>query len=129
MLPDSMSALKVHLRATGTLLQNYGPGTFTSGTLHQLFLGFRPFIVSFNPGKVNHIDADVVEFLRLQKHCAIGNRPFWLQAPGSPFLFRSMRQLLLKNFTAKLQLYHRSCNRLIYSIGNPRVKMDLPYED
>ncbi|KAJ5962652.1 hypothetical protein N7501_007593 [Penicillium viridicatum] len=46
MLPDSVSALKMHLRAIGTLFQNYDPGTFESGLLHQLFLGFRPLIIA-----------------------------------------------------------------------------------
>lgn len=99
-----MSALKMHLSAIGTVFQNYGPRTFESGLLHQLFLGFRPFIVGFNYSKLNDINADIFGLLRLQKHCAIGNLPFWLLDPGSISPFRSMRQLLPKNFTAKLQL-------------------------
>lgn len=129
MLPDSMSALKMHLSAIGTVSQNYGPRTFESGLLHQLFLGFRPFIVGFNYSKLNDINADIFGLLRLQKHCAIGNLPFWLLDPGSISPFRSMRQLLPKNFTAKLQLYHQFCNRLIYSAVYPRLKMDLLRED
>jgi hypothetical protein len=65
MLPDSMSALKMHLRAIETLFQNYGPGTFLSGSLHALFLGFRPFLVGFNDSKLNNINADIFGRLRL----------------------------------------------------------------
>lgn len=46
MLPSSVPALKVHLQAIGTLFQSYGPKALQSGIAHQLFLGFRPFIVS-----------------------------------------------------------------------------------
>ncbi|KOS40701.1 hypothetical protein ACN38_g8430 [Penicillium nordicum] len=46
MLPDSASALNMHIHAIRILFQNYGPGTFSSGLLHQLFLGFRPFIIA-----------------------------------------------------------------------------------
>ncbi|KAJ5895653.1 hypothetical protein N7495_007344 [Penicillium taxi] len=45
MFPSSSLAMTVHITAVGEVLRSYGPKRFQTGTLHELFNGFRPLLV------------------------------------------------------------------------------------
>ncbi|KAJ5697881.1 hypothetical protein N7488_011565 [Penicillium malachiteum] len=78
MIPDSVAAIAVHTRAVGLLFQAYNPKVFKSGTLHRLFVGFRPVMV------IRAIQSRQPTFLALQS---------WIQIPFSvtgPSLMQSL---------------------------------------
>ncbi|KAJ5629396.1 hypothetical protein N7528_003053 [Penicillium herquei] len=78
MIPDSVAAIAVHTRAVGLLFQAYNPKVFKSGTLHRLFVGFRPVMV------IHAIQSRQPTFLALQS---------WIQIPfsvTSPSLMQSL---------------------------------------
>ncbi|KAF9888459.1 hypothetical protein FE257_008566 [Aspergillus nanangensis] len=45
MFPESDDGLSMHVNAVACILQSHGPGRYQAGTLHKLFIGFRPLLM------------------------------------------------------------------------------------
>lgn len=45
MFPNSTAGLTAHIKGVGELIRSHGPEQYRNGTLHKLFVGFRPLLV------------------------------------------------------------------------------------
>lgn len=45
--PELKSGWMTHVRAVGDMLERLGPAAFSIGTMHTMFIGFRPLLVGY----------------------------------------------------------------------------------